>query len=68
MKRPKSSYLIHSNRSLMMVHDYNVLSIFLILNTVRCFGSRLRFVKIKKVDKVKNDANDSFSIVLFYFS
>ena len=52
----------------MMVHDYNVLSIFLILNTVRCFGSRLRFVKIKKVDKVKNDANDSFSIVLFYFS
>jgi hypothetical protein len=52
----------------MMVHDYNVLSIVLILNGVRCFGSRLHSLKIKNVDKVENDANDSFSIVLFYFS
>jgi len=52
----------------MMVHDNHVLSIVLILDGVRLFGSRLRSVKIKNVDKVKNDANVLFSIVLFYFS
>ena len=51
----------------MMVHNHHVLSIVLILNGVRRFGSRFRSVKIKNVDKVQNDAIVSFSIILFYF-
>jgi hypothetical protein len=52
----------------MMVHDYHVLSIVLILNGVRRFGSQFRSIKIKNVDKVENDAIVSLSIVWFYFS